>query len=92
MSTTSNTVRDFVDVVAAEMASGVDSAVEYWMAEVEAALTDPGLTTLGRMNAVKDVLEKYKCLTGKIWLQRPQNLPKKPGVMQRLEAGMDSAA
>jgi hypothetical protein len=61
--------RDFVDAVASEMAARVDVAVESWMAQVEDALEDPQLTTLGRMNAVKDVLERYKECTGKVSLQ-----------------------
>ncbi len=57
--------REFVDLVAAEMASGIDSAVECWMAQVERALTDMRLTTLGRLNAVRETLDDYKRLTGK---------------------------
>jgi len=56
---------DFISVVAGEIASGVDAAVEFWMAQVERALDDDGLTTLGRMNAVRAVLAQYKQLTGK---------------------------
>jgi hypothetical protein len=40
------------------------------MAEIDQAFQDTKLTTLGRMNAVKDVLEKYKRLTGKQQLVR----------------------
>ncbi|HEY1265446.1 MAG TPA: hypothetical protein VGF06_18085 [Terriglobales bacterium] len=61
---------DFVDAVASQMAAAVDVAVESWMAEVELALGDPQLTTLGRMNAAKDVLERYKECTGKATLRR----------------------
>ena len=52
------------------MANGVEMAVESWMAEIDQAFQDTKLTTLGRMNAVKDVLEKYKLLTGKQQLAR----------------------
>lgn len=61
--------RELADLVAAQMASGVDKAVECWMAEVEAALTDMQLTTLGRMNAVRDVVDNYKRITGKTQLR-----------------------
>ena len=57
--------RDFVSAVANELILGIDNAVECWMAKVEEALTDCRLTTLGRLNAVHEVLEDYKCLTGK---------------------------
>jgi len=43
----------------------VDVAVESWMAQVDEALHDPKLTTLGRMNSVKEVLARYKSLNGK---------------------------
>jgi hypothetical protein len=56
---------ELVNAIAAEMASGVDAAVECWMAQIERASSDSSLTTLGRMAAVKDVLNRYKQLTGK---------------------------
>jgi hypothetical protein len=56
---------EFVSAVAAEMASGVETAVECWLAQFEQALTDTRLTTLGRLNAVGEILDKYKRLTGK---------------------------
>ena len=61
--------RDLVDLIASEMASGVDRAVECWMSRVEQALTDVHLTTLGRLNAVREILEQYKNLTGKTQLE-----------------------
>jgi hypothetical protein len=57
--------RQFVSIIAAEMAVGVETAVECWMSQIEHALTDMHLTTLGRLNAVSEVLDKYKRLTGK---------------------------
>ena len=60
---------DFVSLLAAEMASGVERAVECWLAQVEHALTDTQLTTLGRLNAVREILHRYKTLTGKTQLE-----------------------
>ena len=60
---------DFVSLLAAEMACGVERAVECWLAQVEQALTDTQLTTMGRLNAVRDIVDTYKSLTGKINLQ-----------------------
>jgi len=57
--------QDFVSLVAEEIARSVDNAVESWMAQVEHALTDGRLTTLGRLNAAKEVMSRYKELTGK---------------------------
>ncbi len=59
---------DFINVVAAEMAHGVETAVERWLAQIERAVTDGHLTTLGRLNAVQEVLQDYKRLTGKVQL------------------------
>jgi hypothetical protein len=56
---------EFVSTVAAEVATGVDTAVESWMAQIDAALLDDHLTTLGRINAVREVVQTYKTLTGK---------------------------
>jgi hypothetical protein len=61
---------EFVKTVAAEMASQVDAAVEWWMGEFENAFNDPRLTTLGRVYAAKQVLDRYKQLTGKTQLQQ----------------------
>ncbi len=57
--------RDVIRAIAAEMAIGVEAAVECWMSQIEQALTDIHLTTLGRLNAVSEILDKYKHLTGK---------------------------
>ena len=56
-------------MIASEMARGVEKAVDCWMSQVEQALTDVHLTSLGRLNAVRDVLSHYKHLTGKIQLE-----------------------
>jgi hypothetical protein len=69
MATAVITSRDFVGAIAVEVASKIDVAVESWMAEMEQALNDPALTTLGRINAAKELLAQYKSLTGKQQLQ-----------------------
>jgi len=58
-----------VDVIASEMARGVERAVDCWMSQIENAITDVHLTSLGRLNAVTEILGKYKSLTGKIHLE-----------------------
>ena len=61
---------NFVDAVAREMACGVETAVECWLAQIDEAMTDLRLTSLGRLNAVTQILANYKRLTGKEQLQR----------------------
>jgi hypothetical protein len=56
--------RDVVRAIAEEVANGVQSAVDCWMTEIDLALTDTHLTTLGRLNAVREIVEHYKHLTG----------------------------
>jgi len=65
----SATSEDVVESLAAEIAWAVDRAVECWIAEIDCALTDPHLTTLGRLNAARDVITRYKNLTGKIHVE-----------------------
>ncbi len=60
---------EFVSAIVEEMALGVDAAVECWMAQIERALQDTRLTTLGRLHAVQEILAHYKCLTGKTQLR-----------------------
>lgn len=61
--------RDFVEMIAVEMSSCVDRAVERWMSDVDSALNNPRLTTLGRLQAIRDVVARYKNITGKEQLQ-----------------------
>jgi hypothetical protein len=65
---------DIVNVLASEMASGVERAVDCWMLQIEQALTDVHLTSLGRLNAVIEIVSNYKKLTGKIALAGRQDL------------------
>jgi hypothetical protein len=63
---------DIVNVIASEMSSGVERAVDCWMSQIEKALTDVQLTSLGRLNAVHEIISKYKNLTGKTELSGRQ--------------------
>lgn len=49
-----------IEAVAAEMSDGITSAVEFWMTQLEDVLRDPHLTTLGRLNAVQEILKHYR--------------------------------
>jgi hypothetical protein len=62
--------RELIRVIAEEMANGVETAVECWMNKIDLALTDMHLTTLGRLNAVREIVESYKHLTGRIEFDR----------------------
>ena len=49
--------RDVVLAIAEEVAHGVQTAVDCCMTEIDLALTDTRLTTLGRLDAVREVVE-----------------------------------
>jgi hypothetical protein len=66
----SSVANDFIDAVAMEMCSGIDAAVEAWMAELESILQDPQLTTLGRLQEVTALVARYKSVSGKSELRR----------------------
>jgi hypothetical protein len=67
---------DFVDALAAEIAVSVEQAVECWMSQIEQAVSDPQLTSLGRLYAVYDILDDYKRTTGKSQLSGRASLQK----------------
>lgn len=48
-----------IEAVVGEMQEGIERAVGFWMTQIEQALRDPGLTTLGRMNAVREIVNRY---------------------------------
>ena len=58
--------QDLIRVIAEEMSSGVETAVELWMTQIDSALTDTQLNTLGRLSAVHQIVQNYKLLTGKV--------------------------
>jgi hypothetical protein len=68
MGTLIATRADFVEAVAQELSAGVERAVECWMAQIENTFNDTHLTTLGRMQAIREILENYKRSTGKTQL------------------------
>jgi hypothetical protein len=44
--------------------------VECWLAQIDEAMTDLRLTSLGRLNAVTQILANHKRVTGKEQLHR----------------------
>ncbi|HEY8670442.1 MAG TPA: hypothetical protein VIL63_06370 [Terriglobales bacterium] len=56
---------DFVNLVSSEIVTGIDRAVEYWLARIERELENAGMTSIERVHAVENILREYKNLTGK---------------------------
>jgi hypothetical protein len=48
------------------MAYGVETAVDCWMTQIDSALSDTKLTAPGRLNAIHEIVQNYKLLTGKV--------------------------
>ena len=59
---------DFVTLVAEEIISGIDHAVEYWMGRIEQELAGSRLTAIERVHAIERVLREYKDVSGKTQL------------------------
>ena len=64
--------RDVITVIVQEMSCAVDRSVGYWMAQLDEALTDTRLTTLGRLDTVSAIIARYKDFTGKSQLRSRQ--------------------
>ena len=56
---------EFVSMVAEEIVSGIDNAVEYWLGRIEQELGDGSLTTSEQVRAIQRILREYKEVTGK---------------------------
>lgn len=52
--------RELIQAVVAELSQGIESALGFWMGQIENALGDPHLTTLGRLNAVRAIVQEYR--------------------------------
>lgn len=58
--------QDLIKAIAEEMAYGVETAVDCWMTQIDSALSDRKLTAPGRLNAIHEIVQNYKLLTGKV--------------------------
>ena len=74
LSGSADATEELVKTIAAEMASQVAVAVEYWMEQFDRVFNDPRLTTLGRVHALQEILDRYKRLTGKVQLRPRRTL------------------
>jgi hypothetical protein len=56
----SRVTRDFIAIVATEMASGIDCALRYWLGRIELEVIDRSLTAEQRLCAIEQILTEYK--------------------------------
>jgi hypothetical protein len=59
------TRNDFVSIVAGEISSGIDCALQYWLGRIEVEVVDRSLTTAERIDAIEGILTEYKMRSGK---------------------------
>lgn len=57
---TTSASRELIEAVASEVSTGIDRALNFWMDQIDDVLQDSRLTTLGRLQAVKDVVGNYR--------------------------------
>ena len=52
--------RELIDAVVAEMSAGIDCAVEFWMAQIDSVFENNQITSLGRLQAIREILRNYR--------------------------------
>ena len=60
-----STRTDFVSMVAEEVSSGIDRALQYWLGRIELEVVDRSLSTAERIDAIEEILTEYKIRSGK---------------------------
>jgi hypothetical protein len=61
----SSTRTDFVSIVAEEISSGIDRALQYWLGRIELEVVDRSLSIDERIDAIEQILTEYKMRSGK---------------------------
>ena len=64
MSDTANN-KEFVNIVAREISSGIDRALGFWLGRIELELVDASLTMAQRLAAVEAIVHEYKQCSGR---------------------------
>ena len=63
---TTSTQSDLVSLIAHEVVSGIEEAVEYWLSRIEQELTGKGLSAEQQLRGIERVIREYKEATGKL--------------------------
>lgn len=64
------TREELLNTIITELASGVDAAVEHWMARIARELNDFHKTTEERLSAIREILVEYHQISGKGQLEQ----------------------
>jgi hypothetical protein len=65
--------KDFIEAVATEIACGVDSAVERWIADIDSVLKNPLLSDEDKVFSMGEMVARYKLATGRSILRKRIN-------------------
>ncbi len=57
--------KNFVNLVAREISSGIDRALAYWLGRIELELLDASFTMAQRMAAIEAIVHEYKHCSGR---------------------------
>lgn len=60
------TQADLVSMIAQEIGSGIDEAVEYWLGRIEQELVGGGFNPEQQVRAVHRIIREYKETTGRL--------------------------
>ncbi len=57
--------REFVNIVAREISSGIDRALGFWLGRIELELVDASFTMAQRLAAIEAIVHEYKQCSGR---------------------------
>ena len=63
MAATALTREELLSTIVMELASGIDAALEHWMARIEQVLQDSRYTQQEKINSLREILTEYRLLT-----------------------------
>lgn len=63
MAATVLTREEILSTIVTELASGIDAALEHWMARIEEALQDSRRTPQEKINELREILTEYRLIT-----------------------------
>jgi hypothetical protein len=57
---TSRTEHELIDALAGEVSEGIHCGVNFWITQIDDVFQGKGLTTLGRLQRIREVVEEYR--------------------------------
>jgi hypothetical protein len=56
----SATENALIEALAEEVSAGIRCGVDFWVSQIEAAFHNKHLTTLGRLQRIRDIVKEYR--------------------------------